>query len=537
VTEPALVLFRGGTVRTLDPHRPTATAALVRDGVLVALDDEAVARADRAEVVDLDGGALLPGFGDGHVHPLWGGVELTGAPVRDARSVDEVVAAVAAHAAAHPDLPWVTGGSFRLELAPGGRFEAAWLDAVVPDRPVYLESNDHHCAWVNSAALRAAGVDAATPDPPAGAVPRGPDGRPVGTLVEWTAMDLVKRHLPRPSHADKAEGVAAATAMMAATGITWAQEAALNPADLPVYLAVARAGRLSVRVNIALRAEPAEWRDQLAQFVEARALAQGDPQVSARTVKIFADGVIEAGTAAMLEPYEDAPTSRGLPVWEAAELAAAVTAFDAAEFQCHVHAIGDAAIRDTLDAIEAAAAANGPRDRRPVVAHVQVVDPADLPRFAALGVIANLEPLWAQRDDLMLELTMPRIGERRAALQYPLGELLATGARLSFGSDWPVTSVAPLDGLRVAVTRQTLEGEPAGGWLPEQRLTPLQALQAYATGSAYQAFDDTRSGAIRPGMRADLVWLGADPVAVDPRGWPGLPVRGTWCDGRRTHHP
>ena len=529
------LLLRGGTVRTLDAARPTASAVLVRDGVVVALDDEALGSAGDAEVLDLDGGALLPGFGDGHVHPLWGGVELTGAPVRDARSVDEIVAAVAAHAAAHPGLAWITGGSFHLELAPGGRFEAAWLDRAVPDRPVYLESADHHCAWVNSAALRLAGVDASTPDPPAGSLPRAADGTPLGTLVEWTAMDLVKRHLPRPSAADKLAGVAAATAQMASHGITWVQEAALNPADVPVYLAAADQQRLSVRVNVALRAEPGAWRERLPRFVEARAQAEGHPQMSARTVKIFADGVIEAGTAAMLEPYLDDPASRGLPVWDAAELAEGVTAFDAAGFQCHVHAIGAAAIRHTLDAVAAAAAANGERDRRPVVAHVQVVDPADLPRFAELGVIANLEPLWAQEDGVMLDLTVPRIGPERAALQYPLASLLASGARVSFGSDWPVTSMAPLAGMAVAVTRQTPDGRPPGGWLPGQRLTPLQALAAYTTGTAYQAFDEHRSGAIRPGMRADLAWLAADPVAVEPARWASLVVRGTWCDGHRTY--
>jgi predicted amidohydrolase YtcJ len=169
------------------------------------------------------------------------------------------------------------------------------------------------------------------------------------------------------------------------------------------------------------------------------------------------------------------------------------------------------------------------------MAHVQVVQPADLPRFATLGVIANLEPLWARSDVVMEELTVPRIGPARAALQYPLASLLASGARVSFGSDWPVTSLRPLDGLAVAVTRQTEDGRPAGGWLAHERLTPEQALAAYTTGSAYQAFDDHRSGVIRPGMRADLVWLAADPVAVEPTLWPGLDVRGTWCDGRRSH--
>jgi predicted amidohydrolase YtcJ len=429
----------------------------------------------------------------------------------------------------------VTGGSFDLALTADGRFDARWLDAAVPDRPVYLESADHHCAWVNSAAMTIAGIDRATPDPPAGTVARRPDGSPMGTLVEWTAMDLVKRHLPRPTRQDKRAGIAAATGLLAAAGVTWAQEAALSPADVPVYLATAAAGELAVRVNIALRAEPREWRTQLTEFAAARALTVGYADVSAQTVKIFADGVVEAGTAAMLEPYADAPDSTGLPVWSAPELAEAMTAFDAAGFQCHVHAIGDAAIRRTLDAVEVVRAANGERDRRPVVAHVQVVDPQDLPRFARLGVVANLEPLWACLDDVMARLTAPRLGPVRTALQYPMASLLASGAHVSMGSDWPISSLRPLDGLAVAVTRQTAAGAPPGGWLPHERLTPEQALAAYTGGSAYQAFDDHRSGRIRAGGRADLVWLAADPVVTPPAAWSAIEVRGTWCDGRRTH--
>jgi predicted amidohydrolase YtcJ len=537
------LVLHGGVVVTGQPGAPRARAVAVHDGYVVALDSDAldllpIARA----TLDLQGGAVLPSFGDGHVHPLWGGVEMAGPAVRDATSVADVVEAVRRWAADHPDAHWVEGGPYDPTLAPGGRFDARWLDAAVADRPVVLQSTDHHCIWVNTEALRRAGIDETTPDPPTGEVARRPDGRPLGTLVEWQAMDLVLRHAPKPTPEQRRDGLARASRLLAAAGVTWVQEAALAPADVPVYLDTAAAGRLALRANVALRAEPDRWREQRGEFLAARhdagrLSASGD--VSVRTVKIFADGVVEAGTAAMLEPYADAlgdaPGHRGNPVWAADELAAAAVAFDADGFQLHVHAIGDAAVRDTLDALDRVRQVNGPRDRRPVIAHTQCVDPDDVPRFAALGVIANLEPLWAQLDPLQVDLTLPRLGAERGARQYPMASLLATGAVLSMGSDWPVSSHRPLEGLAVAATRQTAEGRPPGGWVPAERLPVAAALAAYSQGVAYQAFEEHLWGTVAVGRRADLVWLDGDPTAVDPGAWADLAVRGTWLAGRRTH--
>ncbi len=544
--DPVDLVFRGGVVLTGVPAAPRARAAAVRDGTVVAVDEDALDLvAGAAEVVDLGGGALLPGFGDGHAHPLWGGVELDGPQVRDCTSVPEVVDVVRRFAAAHREERWIVGGPYDPSLVPGGLFDARWLDEAVPDRPVALQSADHHGVWANSEALRLAGIDARSPDPPAGRIARRPDGSALGTLVEWNAMDLVLRHAPRPTDEDKRRALSRSTALLAREGITWVQEAALHPDDVPVYLDCADAGTLAVRVNIALRAEPGEWPRQRTAFAAARAAADASStgRVSARTVKLFADGVIEAGTAAMLAPYSevsgmDAPHSCGLPVWSPAELAEAVAAFDADGFQVHIHAIGDAGVRAALDAVAHAGARNGPRDRRAVIAHTQVVHPDDLPRFAELAVVANFEPLWAQLDPLQTELTLPRLGAARGALQYPMASLLASGAVVSMGSDWPVSSHRPLDGLAVAVTRQTRSGQPAGGWLPHQRLPVAAALSAYTLGTAFQAFEDHLWGTVVPGKRADLVWLSADPHDVAPADWPTeLAVRGTWLGGERTYAP
>jgi hypothetical protein len=251
-------------------------------------------------------------------------------------------------------------------------------------------------------------------------------------------------------------------------------------------------------------------------------------------VKFFADGVVEGGTAALLEPYADAPHSHGMPVWDWDELKAAAAAVDVLGLQLHVHAIGDAGVRAALDAVSHVATVNGPRDRRPVIAHTQVVHPADLPRFAGLGVIANFEPLWAQRDALMDDLTAPRLGDERTAWQYPMGTMLRAGARISFGSDWPVSSHVPLDGVRVAGTRTTIDGRPPGGWLPGERLTVEQALAAYTAGTAHQAFEDDR-GVLAVGAPADVVLLDRDVVAGPPETVHQARVLATWCDGRATH--
>lgn len=526
---------------TGDPRRPVVSALAVADGVVVGLGDTAVDTVGRdAEVVDLAGGCALPGFRDGHVHPLEGGLHMAAAPLAGAATLDRLLDDVRAYAQAHPDLPWVTGGGYDPSLAPDGCPDATWLDSAVPDRPAVLVAADYHTAWANSRALELAGVDATTPDPPRGQVVRRADGSPQGTLRE-SAVQLVTGLLPEPSPEDKRAALERAARALAALGIVWVQEAALEPADLDVYLDLAAAGRLPLGVDAALHVDVRRWRDQRAELAAARDRAAQDPtgQVRAGTVKLFADGVVEAGTASMLDPYEpvDGPACahgrHGLPNWSPEELAEVVTAYDADGFQVHVHAIGDAAVRAALDAVEAAARANGPRDRRPVVAHTQVVHPDDLPRFARLGVVANFEPLWAQPDRVMVDLTEPRLGPERSRRQYPVAQILATGAHVSFGSDWPVSDAAPLAGIATAVTRQTPDGRPADGWLPEQRVPLAAALAAYTSGTAYQAHDD-RAGRLVEGAPADLAVLGADLPRVPAREVADVPVRSTWRRGNRT---
>jgi predicted amidohydrolase YtcJ len=273
---------------------------------------------------------------------------------------------------------------------------------------------------------------------------------------------------------------------------------------------------------------------QRSGFVEARSVLEADAAASAtlgaRTVKFFADGVIEAGTGFLLEPYEDTPHTCGLPNWSPEGLKEAVRLFDADGFQIHIHAIGDGGVRMALDAIDHAARLNGPRDRRPVIAHTQLVHPADRPRFAELDVIANFEPLWARLDDSQVELTLPRLGPQRSSLQYPIATLGRLGATVSFGSDWPVSSHRPLDGLAVAVTRRNAKGEPVDGWVPDERISILQAIHAYTAGSAFQAYDDD-AGTLAVGARADVVVVDRDITAIGGDEVADAKVDETWMNG------
>lgn len=535
------LLFDGGAVWS---GAETTDAVAVRDGTIVALGDEARSRrGPRTEVVDLAGRTLVPGFRDGHIHVLEGGAESLSCDLTDAADVAEVERRLAAYADGQPGDGWIVGYSYPPEILPGGIGLATVLDAVVPDRPVALWSGDHHMVWVNSRALEIAGITVGTADPPRGTILRDERGAPVGTLLE-AAEDLLQPYLPARSTADEVRGFEVGLGRLAAAGIVFAQEAATPPERVAAYAEVADRGRLTADVDLALRVDPEGWRAQIPHFLDARRevdagrarrRADGVPggRLTARTVKIFVDGVIEGGTGALLEPYVDAPRSRGLSFWEVEELAAAATALDAAGFELHLHAIGDAAIRMALDAIGAAAANNGPRDRRPVTAHTHLVHPDDLPRFAALGVTANFEPLWAQPNPVMTDLTEPRLGPERSTWQYPIASLLRSGARVSFGSDWPVSSPHPLEGIAVAVTRQTPDGQPPGGWLATQRLSLEQALAAYTSGTARQCRDEQRSGTIEPGRDADLTLLGGELLDVPPLQLPDVDVIGTWLAGRR----
>jgi predicted amidohydrolase YtcJ len=520
---PADLVLTGGAVYTVDAARSWASAVAISGGRIAAVGTGAGLRAlvgPRTEVINLRGRMVLPGFQDAHVHVSGGGLELGRCDLSPLHSRAEYLAAIRAYAGQHPEAAWITGGGWSMDVFPGGVPAKDDLDAAVPDRPVFLPNRDHHGAWVNSLALALAGVDAATPDPPDGRIERTATGEPGGTLHEG-AMNLVGRFVPAPDLEEQVAGIVAGQAHLHSLGITAWQEAIVGdyagiPDCFAAYREAERRGLLTGRVTGALWWERSAGPGHLDFLAERRQVA-GASRFRATSVKIMQDGVCENSTAAMLTPYLDGhghPTaSLGTSFFGPEELNEAVTAIDARGFQVHFHAIGDRAVREALDAVAAARAANGPATRRHHIAHLQVVHPDDVPRFRALGVAANCQPLWACNEPQMTDLTVPFLGAERSGWQYPFASLAASGAQLCFGSDWPVSSPNPMWELHTAVNRTVPPGYPYGGpesgtpFLPAERLSLPAAIAAFTIGSAYVNHDERDAGSVEPGKRADLVVL------------------------------
>ncbi len=484
-----------------------ANAVAVSDGRIAAVGPSPdVLRAARAaELIDAGGASVFPGFQDAHAHPSHAGVELGRCHLHHIDDRGALVDAVADYAARHQGEPWIIGSGWGMDAFPGGIATAAELDAVVADRPAFLMNRDGHGAWVNTVALEMAGIDAATPDPFDGRIERDHAGRPVGTLHEG-AVDLVERLIPAVTGAEIEAGILRAQAYLFSLGVTAWQDAWVEPADHDAYLAVAGRGDLLAAVTGALWWDRSRGLDQVDELAARRA-TRG--RYAARTVKIMIDGVCENFTAAVLDPYvrrpEPADHPTGLTFVKEPVLGDAVSALDRLGFQVHFHALGDRAVRMALDALAAACEANGESTGRHHLAHLQLVDPADVPRFAALGAVANIQPLWAHEDGYQRDLTVPFLGPERSARQYPFGDLRRAGARLAIGSDWSVSTPNPFEILHVAVTR-THPAEPDVPPLgPDQALSWDDAIEAATLGAAYVCHRDTTSGTIEVGKDADLV--------------------------------
>ncbi|HEY2878358.1 amidohydrolase [Nocardioides sp.] len=533
-------LFTGGSVFDGHRHLPDH-GLLVDDGKVVAvLRPPSLEALDQpADVVDLAGGLVSPGFTDAHCHPIQGGLERMQCDLTDGSTREEYIAMVRAYAAGFGG-PWITGGGWALAAFPGGTPSAADLDAVVADRPVLLHNRDHHGAWANSRSLELAGITAETPDPPDGRIERLPDGSPQGTLHEG-AVDRVAALLPELSPAEYAAGLLEGQGYLFSLGVTAWQDAIVGAyagmADTgSTYLDAVASGDLVADVVGALWWDRELGLDQVPDLVERRRTQTGG-RYRATSIKIMQDGVCENFTAAMLSPYLDghghSTSNAGHSFVAADELKEVVVALAAEGFQVHVHAIGDRGTRETLDAFAAARDAGHSADLRHHIAHIQVVHPDDVPRFAELGVAANAQALWACHEPQMDDLTIPFLGDERATWQYPFGGLHRAGARLVMGSDWPVTSPDPIAAIHTAVTRTSYD-DPRAPLLPEQAVDLTTAFAAYTAGSAWLNGRDRIDGAgvLAPGNAADLAVLDRDPFAgpVDEIG--AARVASTWVGGR-----
>jgi predicted amidohydrolase YtcJ len=522
---PASIVFRGGHVHTVDDANQRAEAVAVVGERIAAVGSAADVEGwigPRTRVVDLGGRLLVPGFQDAHVHPISGGLDRLQCDVRESRGVDGVLATIRHYADAHPELEWIVGSGWYMADFPNGTPRREDLDRVVPDRPAFLPNRDGHSAWVNTTALTLAGVDRETPDPAGGRIERDPDGTPTGALHE-TAADLVEDLLPPTSDEEWYEGLKVGQAYLHALGITAWQDAIVTPPYERAYRRGAAEGTLTGRVEAAMWWDRERGLEQVDELVERSRLGSIG-RLRSNSVKLMLDGVVETFTALVLEPYlghDGTPTTnRGICFIDPEVLAEAVVRLDRLGLQAHFHALAEGAVRLGLDAVEAARTANGPSDTRPHLAHIQVVHPDDLPRFKALGAVANAQALWAAHEDQMDVLTIPFLGAERSAWQYPFGSLLRAGARLAMGSDWSVSSPDPLTAIEVAVTRMAPPRPDPGmhtkiwdAFLPEERISLEQALRAYTLGSAYVNHLDDETGSIQVGKLADLAVVDVDPFA------------------------
>lgn len=514
--------FVNGAVYTVDAARRRAHAVAVKDGRVAAVgtdDDIRDLVGSGTEVIDLRGRMLLPGFQDAHVHPPASGVDMLLCDLHDVSGLDAYRVTIRAYAESHPSVPWILGGGWAMDVFPGGTPTKDVLDELVPDRPVYLPNRDGHSGWVNSKALKMAGVTRDTPDPRDGRIERDDLGEPSGTLHEG-AQALVADLAPEPTNEEWEQGLLEAQRYLHALGITAWQDAIVGGSypTLEAYLAVAERGKLTARVVGALWWDRHRGLEQIPELVASRARGPVG-RFAPTSIKIMVDGVCENFTAAVLDPYLDghghATENRGISFVEPELMKQAVTRLDAEGFQVHFHSLAERAVREALDAVEAALRANGPNDHRHHLAHIQVVHPDDVPRFRELRAVANAQALWAAHESQMDDLTIPFLGEPRWTWQYPFGSLVRAGAMLAMGSDWSVSSPDPIQQIHVAVNRVMPEDYPykvehREVFLPDERIDLATAIAGFTIGSAYVNHLDGVTGSIEVGKYADLAVVDRD---------------------------
>jgi predicted amidohydrolase YtcJ len=490
---------------------------LVKDSIILATGEQT--KEFTAETtIDLNGAFVIPAFLDGHAHPIFAGREAAGPKINGINSVEEIKAQVKAFALANPKTPWIIGGAYEAAIIEGGDFDATWLDEVVSDRPVVLHAVDHHTIWVNSKAIELSGITSATKDPQGGTIARNSDGSAKGTLREPSAMALVLNHAPANTIESDIAAITYACAEYRRVGVIAAIDSWCEKDMARAYIQASKTNQLTIAFNLSLLATPTTWSGDIDDFNEIReqCLELDNPsQLQANSIKFLLDGALSAGTAHLTQPYIDNPSSRGIAIWSDEELLNALVAYDALRYQVHLHAIGDAAVKQALDAIEAMQRINPSWDRRPVIVHAQLVRDEDLSRFTQLGVIANIQPLWCYMDPMNKELIAPRIGNERNNQQYRLRSMLKAGAMIAFGSDWPVTSHIPMQAICVPVTRTNVADGVTEPWVIEEALTMDESLTFYTKNAAYQLFRENEFGTLEVGKRAAFIVLDSDP-AINP---------------------
>ncbi|KAF1720714.1 amidohydrolase [Pseudoxanthomonas wuyuanensis] len=530
--EPGITVLTAARIHTSNPQQPQAEAiAWDRSGRLLAVGSaqELHARYPQASRIDKPGATVIPGLIDAHGHVMGLGYALMRADLTGTRSKDEAIARLREYEKQLPAGAWLQGGGWDQNHWPGKAFPtAADLDAAFPDRPVWLERVDGHAGWANSAALNAAAAIAAQPlegdwHPQGGRIERI-DGQPSGVLVD-RAMDLVNAAMPAPDDAVREQALRTAVRTLVGHGLTGVHDMGVSRQDLALMKKFADAGQLPLRINAYADGAGEALEDLCADGL----YRHPGGRLQMRGVKLYMDGALGSRGAALLQDYSDDHGNRGLLLTEPAALESAVRKARDCGVQVATHAIGDRGNRIVLDTYAGVLGDDGKNDRRWRVEHAQVVALEDIPRFAPLGVIASMQPTHATSD---MPWAQDRVGAQRIEGAYAWQRFLASGAKLALGSDFPVESPDPRLGLYAAVTRQDREGQPPGGWLPAQKLSPSEALRGFTRDAAYAGRDETEVGQLAPGLRADFVMLAQDPLSVQAQALDDLEILSTWVDGR-----
>ncbi len=523
-------ILANGKIWTGNSGQPWAEAVAFQGNRILAVGTNKAIRkmaGSETEAFDLKGGFALPGFIDSHVHFLNGGFSLMSIQLRDAASKDEFISRIAAKAKTLAKGEWILNGDWdHTRFSPPELPRKEWIDSVTPDNPVCINRLDGHMILANSLALKMGGVTRTTLVPPGGEIVKDPaTGEPTGILKD-AAMDLVYNKIPAPTLAQNLRAAGAAMKHAAELGVTLVHDMS-DPSSFEVYQELLRKNQLTLRLYVYI---PVTEVDILERLKLKSPFGNDDLKLAG--LKGFADGSLGSATAYFFEPYMDDPKTKGLlhgQMYPEGIMEKRVLTADRAGLQVAVHAIGDRANAIILDIYEKAAAQNGPRDRRFRIEHAQHLRPADIARFGRLGVIASMQPYHAIDDGRWAE---KKIGSERARLTYAFKSLLEKGARLAFGSDWPVAPLDPIQGIYAAVTRRTIDDKNPNGWVPEQKISLEEAIQGFTSGGAFAEFAEMSKGSIEPGKLADLVVLDKNLFEIPPEEIRNAKVRMTILGGR-----
>jgi len=517
---PADILIVHAKVYTMDAEKPWAQAVAIRKGKIAAVGrDEEVERyrGIGTKWIDAGGKLVLPGFTDCHVHFLDGSLGLGRISLEGAKDVADLQKRLREYAAQHPGTGWILGRGWNYAMFGAAALpDKKYLDDLFPDRPVFLEGFDSHTYWVNSKALALAGITKTTPDPPNGMIVRDlKTGEASGALKE-DADALIRKVIPEPSHAEKLHALRQGLKWANRNGVARMHSAGWDFDILPLLEELRQEKQLSARFHVAYRLSDLQLAAKDLDSIEAARKKYRDEWIDADSVKFVLDGVVESHTAALLAPYSDDPSTKGALAWDADKYKAAVLELDRRGVQIYTHAVGDYAVRLALDAYESAERKNHTKDHRNRIEHIETIATEDIPRFAKLGVIASMQPLHAYPDEDTLDVWARNLGPDRASRAWAWNSIEQAGARVAFGSDWPIVTLDPWQGIQSAVTRQTLEGTPKEGFVPSQRLTVAEAVKAYTLDAAYAGRREKYEGSIVADKTADLIIVDRNIFEIDP---------------------